>query len=437
MIIIGKLTEKKIVNPLTIFYSLWALIFYLTSLKLYKINEASEKTYNMMFIGLVAFAVGYYAWRIVCKRKRVILKIGRISIGVAADDTFTLRYKVLYFLGIITIIFYLRDFSITAGYLISGDSLNFIRQLAQDSTSALNDQSGILSVVRTLIITPYVMALQPIEALDFWFGKRDKKLLAINLIILLLRMITDGSRSNLIYFVLHFAIGYLFLYGKRRKGEKHVFRSIKEKKRSRKLIIVFGVLGVSFILWATISRSGPNMMKYAYYYFTMEPYMFESWAKTVDDANLVGYGLASTNGFSFAVLYILKNLTRLGSYPEFWHSINTMIGNTETDWLVISAFGSSANAYVSLFWYFYLDGRIIGIIIGMTLYGAISVSSFCTAIKNMSARTLCVYSFIIQGLLMSFVRFQFANIGYAIAFVMIMFLYKKDGRTTVKVIETT
>lgn len=152
--------------------------------------------------------------------------------------------------------------------------------------------------------------------------------------------------------------------------------------------------------------------------------MFEQWAEKADKLHLLGYGMASTNGFSFAVFYILKNLG-LMSYPEAWHSINTIIGETQTQWMIISSFSSRANAYVSLFWYLYLDGRVVGIIIGMLIYGIIGARSYWTALKNMSCKAMCIYAFILQGLIMSFVRLQFGNIIYAVAFIMILCFYRR------------
>lgn len=423
--IIGKFTEKKIINPVTVFYAVWAIILYLTSLQLYGINDVNESTYTIMLIGFITFVIGYYLWREICKRKQYILKINNFRIGLSVNDTFELRYQILYLFCIFCVVIYLMDFSVSVRYLFSGNSLNYIRHLAQDSSSDLNAQLGIISAIKTLIISPFVMTLQAIVAYDYWLGKKDKKLLAFNIVILLLRVLTDGSRSNLIYFVLHFSIGYILVYSKKHLKQKSVFKSFREVKRSKKIIVAFIIAGIVAILWTTLSRSGEHALRYAYYYFTMEPYMFEIWSKTVDESHLIGYGLASTNGFSFALFYVLKNLRLMSTYPEFWHSINTIIGSTQTDWQIISSFASRANAYVSLFWYLYLDGRIWGVAIGMLLYGAIAANTFWTAIKNMSPRAVCMFAFILQGLLMSFVRLQFANITYAISFIMILVFYRR------------
>ena len=64
----------------------------------------------------------------------------------------------------------------------------------------------------------------------------------------------------------------------------------------------------------------------------------------------------------------------------------------------------------------------IGIILGMFIYGLVSGQTFSNAIKYLSPRSVCIYSFILQGLVFSFIRLQFSNIFYTIAFIFIMFI---------------
>jgi oligosaccharide repeat unit polymerase len=301
----------------------------------------------------------------------------------------------------------------------------FIRQMAQANAES---GGGLMDAIGTIFLNPIVMALQPIVACDVWYGKKSKKLLILNVIILFFRTLTDGSRSTLIYFAFHFFIAFILYFGKRTKRQKEVDISKDKKKKNKKIVRVMIIVAIFFIVLTTISRSGNSAVRYAYLYFTMEPYMMEIWASKVDAAGLAGYGLASTNGFSFFVLYLLKNFRVLSDYPMFWHTINNIIAETESQWQIITSTGTMANAYVSLFWYFYLDGGVIGIIVGSFVYGGFCAKYYWNAMKNMSPRTVAIYCFIIQGLFMSFVRFQFGNITYATAFVVLMLAYKRSNK---------
>ncbi|WP_286155174.1 MULTISPECIES: O-antigen polymerase [Romboutsia] len=425
MVFISIITEKKKLNPLTLLFMLWTIIIGLSYLRLFRLREASEHTYLIIMIGLTAFTIGYYFVRTFIRDRSFVLSRSRIT---HKKNIYEPRYKLLYIIGGICILFYLYDLSIVLSYILRGSSLAHIRELAQDPNSVIYaGRSAIENSIRVLVITPFVMALQPIVAADFWLGRRDKKLIVMDILIILLRVITDGSRVVILYLLLHLLVAAQFT------GEKSGRQKIKLTKKNLKKAGVIGVIiaiGGYALYKTTLSRSGDSFVRYMYYYFSMQPYMFEIWSNIVDNAGITGYGLASTNGFMFAFLYIIKNFLGLQNYPEYWYSIYSLIGATDSHWQVIAGDATIANAYVSIFWFFYLDGRIFGIIIGMAIYGMICARTFMKANKQRTARSICIYSIILQGICFSFVRLQFADIYYAIAVIFILiFAYKKTRST--------
>lgn len=421
MIAISMITEKKKLNPLTLLFILWTIIIGLSSLRLFRLRAASENTYLIIMIGLAAFTIGYYFIRIFIRDKSFVLNKSKM---IYKKKIYEPRYKLLYILAAICLLFYLYDLSIVCVYILRGSSLAHIRELAQDSNSIIYaGRSAIENSIRVLVITPFVIALQPIVATDFWVGKRDKKLIIMNILIIALRVITDGSRVVIVYLLLHLLVSSQFI------NEKHGKRKIRFSKKNVKKVVAIGfiiAIGGYALYKTTLSRSGDSFVRYMYYYFSMQPYMFEIWSNIVDNTRITGYGLASINGFIFAFLYIIKNFLGLKNYPEYWYSIYSLIGLTDSQWQVIAGDATIANAYVSIFWFLYLDGRIFGIIIGMAIYGMICARTFIKANKQKTARNICIYSIILQGLCFSFVRLQFADIYYAISVIFILvFAYKK------------
>ncbi|WGX75699.1 hypothetical protein QJS64_17435 [Paraclostridium bifermentans] len=62
----------------------------------------------------------------------------------------------------------------------------------------------------------------------------------------------------------------------------------------------------------------------------------------------------------------------------------------------------------------------------MAIYGMICARTFIKATKQKTARSVCIYSIILQGVCFSFVRLQFTDVYYAIAVMFILgFAYKK------------
>lgn len=409
--VLSVFSEKKYLNPITSFLLLWAIILKLSTLQLFDLNYSDDSIYILISIGLFCFVVGYYITRLFVKKSSVVLRCSNNY-----NEHYILRYRLLYFLGTITILLYLRDLISVIPYLLGGNGLAGIRSLAQNTSGTLNSNKSVVETfLRVMIVSPYTMALQVVVAIDFWMGERNKLLLYMNICILLLRSLTDGSRVILVYFIIHLLVGFTFSNHKNLRVSKN--KGIKNKLLVSLLLFVGG-----FMLYkATMSRSGSNVVRYAYYYFSMEPFMLGTWNKLVDSSGLVGYGMASINGFIFVVMYFIKNVFMI-NYPQYWYSIYSIIEATDSNWQVITGSGTQANAYVSVFWFLYLDGKIWGIIIGMAIYGAISAIVYWMAIQQTNAKNVSIYALILQGLFFSFVRMQFANVYYAIAFLFILFV---------------
>lgn len=119
---------------------------------------------------------------------------------------------------------------------------------------------------------------------------------------------------------------------------------------------LFIAAGLGYLFWKmTLARNGAGrMISFSYYYFAMQPIMLEKWISRVNSANLVGYGMASFNGFLFPFFYLISNFFQVG-YPSYWRSLYDMIEAVGTDWQTITVGGLTANSYVSVFWYLYLD----------------------------------------------------------------------------------
>ena len=426
MIVIGIATERKKINPITVFYTLWLLIFQLSDLRFYNLKETSDRTYLIILYGLISYGIGYYVIRILFRKYSYNIKLKKIQ-NRNIKKQFFLKYRLLYILSVICILVYLYDLSTIFSYIINGNSLGYIRALVQDSNSFIyTNRSAIENAIRLLIVTPFALALQPIVAADFWIGSRDKKLLVMNIIMIFLRVVTDGSRALILYFLFHLIVISFFSDKKWSKAKT----KLNKKNKLNKFIVIVSivVIGIFALYKTTLSRSGENFIRYLYYYFSMEPYMFQTWTEIVDNTNIIGYGLASLNGFIFTIFYVLKNFLMFPKYPEYWYSIYNFILSTDSNWHVIAGDATIANAYVSLFFFFYLDGKILGVIVGAFLYGVFSARVFINALNRRDTKSICIYSIILQGISFSFVRFQFADIYYALAVFFIIFIVYKPSR---------
>ena len=420
--LIAMKSERKIVNPITIFCSLWGIINLLSAFKLYTLYEVKMKTYNLIFIGIIFYIIGYYMWKFFSKNKVVYVRLKKDKYKIY-KNIYVLRYKLMYILGVICILFLIKDIiSLGIGVLTNGFNLKEIQRLVRESSIS---KSNIENAISFLIINPFYTAISVIAAIDFWLGKRDKKLMLITILILVLKVLATGGREPFIKFFFYMIVGYVFTSNRQISIKELNIKNIKKKNKIIFCCIIIGLIIALLIL--SISRAGENLVKTIYLDFAMQPNMLEHWSNVVDSQKLYGYGFASLNGFFYPILYFAKNLLRIFSnIPNFYLEIYNLIMATDSQWIQIGT-EIFANAYVSVFWFLYYDARKFGIAIGMLVYGIISCWSYSFAIKKTTVKSVSIYAMIVVGIFYSFGRMEFATQNYSLAFLFIYFIaYKKN-----------
>lgn len=400
--------SKKFLNPVSILNSLWLVIVFLSSLQLHNLNVASEQVYWMFFWGFLSFNLVYFLY------SQVVVNVKR-----AKKDFMNtvIKYRLLYLLSLFSIILLSPFFLASVRLILSGGSMATIRSGLQQGTLLGHYQNPILNAINILIGNPVSLALSAIVAIDFWHGNRDKKLIFLCALSIFMKVIATGGRNSIFQFLIFFIIAYSFV------NQKNKF-ALEFIKKYRKYLYIIIALLLFFVLRVTLSRqTEQSMAQTYYYYFSMEPYMFENWANIAETRNIFGYGLASLNGFFFPVFYILRNIFQI-PFPDNFSTVYELIRLADSQWTIIAG-GTSANAYVSLFWYLFVDGRILGVVLGMAIYSFISAKTFFKALLLKRSKDICIYSLIAFGLISSFGRLQFADLNYAMAIIYVNLLFKR------------
>ncbi|KAB7788106.1 O-antigen polymerase [Bifidobacterium cebidarum] len=409
--------KKNIVNPLVIFVGLWTIIIFLSYCKYYNLIAASDKSYIAIETGVIGFVFGYFIYQ-------------KIFIPKAYSIPTSINYIIVYFFFIVSIYSLVKDCTNTFSLISSGGDLSEIRSMAQDTSSILySSRSNLDNAIKLYFVNPFIIFFPIIFSYEYWNNGVRKKVFLIFLILLSsLKVLSDGSRSIILYSIFHFIfIG--FLLNKQKIQDK--IREIKNTVNSKLLIVV----AVFLLIIASISRLGDqSFIQNIYYYFAMEPRMLDYWMTVVDNNNSPGFGLASINGIIFPLIYLIKNIFSI-NYPSYWYqNVFLNINDTDKIWIDITNDHTTANAYVTVFWFPYLDGFYFGIIFILMILGICSASLHKKV--NIYNNTVCaketvLYSLFMQGIIMSFVRLQFADTSYALAFVYIIFLvfYKNKNKS--------
>lgn len=403
---------RSFLHPLFLFNAIWMLISFLNSFHLYELNKADEEIYGYILCGILVFNICYELWFSFRKKNR----IKWCSFRKASN--FTIRSRLIYFFVIVCFIYYLAAAFETISTLVAGGTLATVRESVQNAERGTSFVSKIVNAFRILFIIPIGQVIPVACVVNYWFGNRDKKLFLIGAILSLLSSLGEGGRTSVVNFGFYF-IMCLSL--------REVIKGIRLPKLShnQKYFILSAVaILVIILVWFTVSRSGDLLWKNNYLYFSMEPYMFDTWADRVDSLDLYGFGEASLNGFLFVPLYLIKNIFGI-DFPDHWNSVYELIRLTDSEWVTITAQSTRANAYVSAFWFFYLDGRLAGIIIGFVIYGIVLAGYHQNMIKRANIKTISIFCFLVQGMIWTFIRFPFSNVYYCLALIYLTFVVFK------------
>lgn len=411
----GLAREPIKINPTTVFFGEWAIIVTLANLHLYNLYQASEETYSYILIGCISFGIGLYGIRAMedyyLKRKKPTEK----------KYCFELNKKLVYTLLAITLVFYIIDTMSVIIVLMQGGTLASVREQAQEGIQYTGNPY--LNAFRIIVANPVSYAAMPIAAIEAFKKNRDNLILYPSIAIAVLRVINDGGRMPFILLTVCFLICFSYRHIPAKKQYRKNFLNKKITKQTL-IFILLVIVGALFIYVVTLSRSGENTRRYTYYYFAMEPIMFEKWAETVDSLSLYGFGTVSFNGIIFPFLYLVGNIFKLG-YPPYWRTIYDTIESIGTNWQIITSTGLTANSYVSIFFDLYFDARVFGIIFGMFAYGIFVGSIYNKAIAERNEKNTAVFCLVLFGLFCSFQFILFENIYFALAYLFISILFYK------------
>ena len=259
--------EKNWYNPATVIFSIWAVVLFLYSLKLYGIYDVEGTAYATIALGLFCFFIGY----IVCTAgKRQIVLTQRNHSQVKEY----INYRLLKICGVIVFAFFAEEAIETLVLARSGISLFDIRSSLQGY--AQYSFSDNLYVLRSMIGPLYTWAILPIynamliiSCIDLFAGKKDKILILLSVGCLLLKSFKEGSRVALFAFMIYLLFA-MVIYGKK------IVLSQKAKKRIR-LVILAAILIIFVISNIRISTGEKTLFEEIYLYFTCCIPLWDHW----------------------------------------------------------------------------------------------------------------------------------------------------------------
>ncbi|MGZ0874782.1 O-antigen polymerase [Priestia megaterium] len=394
--------EKNIYNPTSFFSLMWLIIVFLASLRLYDLYEASSLTYLIILIGTFSFLFGsfmtqffkikhvkYYAGHTTNGNRTSILNgepIGLYSVRICA---------------IIVFLIYIPYFVEAIQMISSGLTM---QEIKANATSSEFRVSGLNAILYTYIAQPLRFILIPIAILNLTIDKRkDYLLLILTFCIIIFHFVSTGSKISLFYLAVQLVL-VIFMF-KRKKNLLN--RKMKIGIRIISILIVVIVYyylsqkdkGAGISLYTYISGAIPHLSIKLESFLSHPTYT---------------YGMTSFQGLVRPFINILPSLGLTAGPPELFSTSEQITEYIESTSYIGN--GLAYNAFVTMFYYFFVDGHLLGVIIGSLFYGIFCGNAYIKTAINPTRRSIVLYLMIIQLLLTSMVRFQFSNIVYALSF---------------------
>ncbi|RGS39060.1 O-antigen polymerase [Bacteroides cellulosilyticus] len=398
--------KKNLWNPVSVFLFEWALVVYLSSLRLYNLIDISSKAYIFVLIGVISFFIGSLFGD--------NLRLGKKRIG----RVYEINYTRMNIASIVIIVFSLFRILFIIKLLSGGFSWWEIRLMSTSGEGGIGTlKGGNVSVfLHDCIIAPLMYLIVPTLFAELLVGARNKKFILLSLIAMTCYSISTVSRAVWAFSVLYILF-IVLLYRKKYSLPKKVKRMMKYG--------IFIIIFLCVIIYRiTLMRNvEADILTNMYAYITGCMPLLTLHLNEVT-SSIRTYGAMSLYGFLYPVFFVL-NYLHLLPYPDAFMDAQYVKNSLET-FMPLSP-DITMNAYVTLFYYFYIDFGYLGIIIGAFAFGYLCMKSYKYLKSTGDIRSLVLYLILIQFIVFSVARIYTGLSTRALSIVWLLFVFKSIG----------
>lgn len=405
--------SRKFSNLLSVFCFYWAAIVSLASLELFGMIEVSSKTYFIIFIGGIGYIIGYFFSR---TYKPVKLKTRNKQLTQTDFQEYEIRYKLAYGAMLIVCIFYLYSLIKIITLLGTGTDYGMIRTMMLHGGEEGIDRlyTNLETLISQYIVVPSVFICVPLSLISVVRGEAKKSFVTLSLFDLILYVICTGSRIILASLIVQ--IVYLMIIYKVSVPQKVV----KWLKR----IILVGVVAIVVITllrrseyWKKINYT---IFQSYYSYACLCVPLLDTWLDIIAKNDYITYGLASLKPL-LSIPDVIFRQFGISNLDSYYYTVD-ILNSTENFFWVFD--NKNYNAFVTMFFYFYLDFREIGVFLGSLFYGHFCEKHYRKVTRDHNMRNVLLFLILLQGFTKMLVRWEFSINNYLIAFIVCRFFVK-------------
>lgn len=400
----GYRRTKYIFNPITAMFFMWGLILPFSCWGFYDTVVPSDTVYLIIGIGLIAYIIGT-----LYGMKPVKYRLGKIN--KVEYKEYKMNYMLFYVLSAIAIIYYASQLVLVIGLLRSGYDYNYIRELSVDTDMNVLRSSPIVTMTKAFVAAPTTYLTLAILPFELFKKKKNKLVILESLLLMMFYLLTTGGRSVLLWCALYFVA--VFFMQKKQLDYKMVKKFLH---KYRAIILVGGIFLCIALLKMTVARKGEDvdLLNQMYIYFVCPLQNFDYHISVVDNSKMYGYGLSSFYGLIYPLLFLLSKVG-INVFTPYVETIYAMSFQNLQKGINIGG-GIYMNAFVTSFYQPYLDGRYVGVVLVMLVFGFASGRAFYNAYYKNDKKALLIYLLLLQKIIFSYVRFYFTQQAQSICF---------------------
>lgn len=395
-------------TPQTFYLLWWGNICIFSALRLRGEEVPSILVCCLTLLGGICFVIGYHLSRKikVCLNYNCRKKIVQLEYSAPYSE---LRKRLIYAMGILALGFLLILFIRVLRFYQDGYTIGIIRQRYWRIGDGIINNAFEYFIAHSVVDT-IILVYNCVFAIQFAQGKLNKKYLILFIFITVLNVFISGGRMNLAEIALMSGIAFA-LCG------RHIRISARTKKCFWLLAVLLGVT----IIGLTVSRQGSNnIIATIWSQYTMNIPFMSYLVKNEVTSTDISYGYTFFRG---VLDLIFVFLSRFGITAP---NVQSVIGQFANPFFEMGN-GLIGNAYTSHLFYFYIDGRILGVVIESIIFGFISGLCYKKYVhipnNNNLLRVLLIFNVIYYG----FFQWKFVNSSYVLAFFLMGYIYKNTS----------
>lgn len=375
--------------------------------------RASVKSLLIVTIGIASFVGGGFAIEKYYSKRKVVKHAAPKRIAGYLKE---LHYNQWILWGTLSIaVVYCAWKGIQLGVDVIGESKGFgqirVSWLTGGAFSGAKEE-----FLYNNIILPSVYINMLMVAVDFTLSRLNKLQTGLTLLCIMLIVFFSGARMILMDFVVAVALAFFI---------NRKYLNLSNFKRN---LIVSGVALVAIALILNkicIDRQSKNLIQVAMGNFSLALPLLSKVVDMADAAGDVTFGHLFVRGIVELILSVPAALN-----IDLWPAAYQTLSKYTNDFFYIGE-TVRANAYVTPFFYFYLDARWLGVVLLSGIFGAFSQKLYLDVKVECRSENVMQYRRIkyivgMLAVLRTFYNYSYSRVTFVMIFVLLLLLLRED-----------